>query len=35
VEVWHNGSLQGLARRCDLHLNGAFHNRQPSSNYAR
>jgi transposase InsO family protein len=35
VEVWHKGSLQGLARRCDLHLNSAFHNRQPGSNYAR
>jgi len=35
VEVWHKGILQGLARRCDLHLNSAFHNRLPSSNYAR
>ena len=35
VEVWHKGILQGLARRCDLHLNSAFHNRLPGSNYAR
>lgn len=35
VEVWHKGSLHGLARRCDLHLNSTLHNHQRSSNYAR
>jgi transposase InsO family protein len=35
VEVWHKGSLQGLAHRCDLHLNSTLHRSQPSSNYAR
>ena len=35
VEVWHKDSLQGLARRCDLHLNSTLHNHQRSSNYAR
>jgi hypothetical protein len=35
VEVWHKGSLHGLARRCDPHLNSTLHNHQRSSNYAR
>ena len=35
VEVWHKGSLQGLARHCDLHLNSTLHNPQRSSNHAR
>lgn len=33
VEVWHKGSLQGLARKADLHLNSQTYN--GGNNYAR
>ena len=33
VEVWHKDSFQGLARRCDLHLNSQYFHQ--GDNYAR
>jgi putative transposase len=35
VEVWHKGSLHGLARRCDLHLNSQLHHHHRGTHYAR
>jgi len=35
VEVWHKGTLHGLARRCDLHLNSQIHHHHRGTNYAR
>lgn len=35
LEVWHQGSFQGLARRCDLHLNSTFQRHHRGTNYAR
>lgn len=35
VEVWHKDTFQGLARRCDLHLNSALNHHHRGTNYAR
>jgi putative transposase len=35
VEVWHKDTFQGLARRCDLHLNAGLHHHHRGTNYAR
>ncbi len=35
VEVWHKESFQGLASRCDLHLNSALNHHHRGTNYAR
>jgi len=35
VEVWHRNSFQGLATRCNLHLNSQIHHQHRGTNYAR